>query len=822
MAADLRYIEAWRRNPTPSKTPLHVRLDVPDGVSYAPDQLNPHNASKRLFVVPPLPEPAEMLYDFGAAIARYEERNGQWEGGDDRFTIGEEEAEDSATSEHVAAAASASNDAIGQDVQNAKDAEEPKPHDEQASKDVKEVPAAKEAEPRAAAEEAEPQPSMVKTSDSGAEDATQNEAKEATKAKADADSGAMETTPGDVPTVSRESAPDDSKGETAEREDQAEKDGGNEAKGSEERKMDRKEKRKEKKKAKKKAQREAQAEGTQAGGDEQGDEKGDEAEKGDIRKAEGQAAEPSAEGKRVEEQTAEKPAEEKSAENKSQEETTSEERIPGDKSEEKGPENKSEEKGPENKSEEKGPENKSEVQSEEKSPENEAEGKPAESKASKPAKDESTKESIGGDKELAEPVAEAASTPLPADDASQSVASSSVRRAADSDTQSIRSVDTTASVSSVRTSASTQSRTATSLLAQKERTGLPRVVRNQLTENEFRPPPSITGKYSTHPWSAKPYKMLRATDTLAGHPAGRDPGTTWEQVSGYGVVGEDAPKDRMMPSAGNALHALFVPDPRPWRPLRLVRRSDPRQLLLMCAGTALTPGEAKAARAFHKVEQRAPTEPALASYFGSTENTDLRGGLGFVSCPTPEMCSEFTGLPNDAGDPGRLENNFSRRLERPGWLQHTSKRRAALRSVLAALEYAQWEEEGFDKLVIATHHAWIVRGITEDIWEWRSNQWRLLREGPLGIPGENVPDRDLWELLDLAVRHYEDIDCNCRFWHIPRALNGEAVRLAERGALKDNQQPSTVRWTRRRNTAQAPVPPRRIPAVGAHNAPSRR
>lgn len=815
MAADLRYIEAWRRNPTPSKTPLHVRLDVPDGVSYAPDQLNPHNASKRLFVVPPLPEPAEMLYDFGAAIARYEERNGQWEGGDDRFTIGEEEAEDSATSEQVAAAASASSDAIGHDVQNAKDTEESKiPDDEQASKDVKEVPAAKEAEPQAAAEEVEPQPSTVKTSDSGAEDATQNEAKEpsadsdkeATKAKADADAGPTHTTPGDAPNVSREDAPDDSKeGETAEPENQAEKDGSNEAKSSEERKVDRKEKRKEKKKAKKKAQREAQAqEGTQADGEEQADEKGDEAEKGDIRKAE--------------DQTAEEPTEEKSAEDKSQEETTREERITGDKSEEKGPEDKSEEKGPEDESEEKGPEDKSEVQ--EKSAENEAEGKPAERKTTKPAKDESTKESAGDEKEPVEPVAEAASTPLPADDASQSAPSSSARRAADSDAQSMRSVDTMASVSSVRTNAST--RTATSLLAHKERTGLPRVVRNQLTENEFRPPPSITGEYSTHPWSAKPYKMLRATDTLAGHPVGRDPGTTWEQVSGYGVVGEDAPKDRMIPSAGNALHALFVPDPRPWRPLRLVRRSDPRQLLLMCAGTALTPGEAKAARAFYKVEQRAPTEPALASYFGSTENTDLRGGLGFVSCPTPEMYSEFTGLPKDAVDPGRLENNFSRRLERPGWLQHTNKRRAALRSVLAALEYAQWEEEGFDKLVIATHHAWIVRGITEDIWEWRSNQWRLLREGPLGIPGENVPDRDLWELLDQAVRHYEDIDCNCRFWHIPRALNGEAVRLAERGALKDNQQPSTVRWTRRHNTAQAPVPPHRIPAVGAHNAPSRR
>ncbi|SOV07862.1 uncharacterized protein UDID_19601 [Ustilago sp. UG-2017a] len=36
---------------------------------------------------------------------------------------------------------------------------------------------------------------------------------------------------------------------------------------------------------------------------------------------------------------------------------------------------------------------------------------------------------------------------------------------------------------------------------------------------------------------------------------------------------------------------LFLPDPRPWRPLRYVRKIDPRQLLILCAGAALTPGQ---------------------------------------------------------------------------------------------------------------------------------------------------------------------------------------------------------------------------------------
>ena len=66
---------------------------------------------------------------------------------------------------------------------------------------------------------------------------------------------------------------------------------------------------------------------------------------------------------------------------------------------------------------------------------------------------------------------------------------------------------------------------------------------------------------------------------------------------------------------------------------------------------------------------------------------------------------------NQPIDLARVEPNFSRRLERPEFPHETTKRRAALRSVIAALEYIPWEEEGFDKIVIATHHGWIVRGI---------------------------------------------------------------------------------------------------------------
>lgn len=44
------------------------------------------------------------------------------------------------------------------------------------------------------------------------------------------------------------------------------------------------------------------------------------------------------------------------------------------------------------------------------------------------------------------------------------------------------------------------------------------------------------------------------------------------------------------------------------------------------------------------------------------------------------------------------------------------------------------------------------------IWEWRQNNWRFTHDAPGAIPGGDVPDRDLWELLDYVVRQYELVE----------------------------------------------------------------
>lgn len=360
------------------------------------------------------------------------------------------------------------------------------------------------------------------------------------------------------------------------------------------------------------------------------------------------------------------------------------------------------------------------------------------------------------------------------------------------------------SLSSTRSNLSQRSNyTATTLYANKNPDGLPRQVRHNLKESAFKYPASVgSAKFKHQVWRAPKEVQLRSAELLSGHPKDRDPGTQWSAVNNYGGEGQVTIASGSM----QMISELFVPDPRPWHPLRLVRRSNPRQLLLLCAGTALNPGQAKAAELAFNVAEEAKqhkdiTKKSLASYFGSTENTSLRGGLGVVFCPTPEICAacDYPILPKDKD---RVELNFSRRLERPDYLHRTTSHRAALRSAIAALEYVRWEAEGFDKIVIGTHHSWIVKGITRDIWEWRRNNWRLISECVLGMPGDDVPDRDLWELLDHVVRQYEEIDCNCRFWHITKDTNTASVRLAELGALKNDQQPATVRWTRRPTPVQ--------------------
>lgn len=355
---------------------------------------------------------------------------------------------------------------------------------------------------------------------------------------------------------------------------------------------------------------------------------------------------------------------------------------------------------------------------------------------------------------------------------------------------------------SVYTSGSTKSKYAPSVSAfsvmadrslQGKLNNLPAEVQRNLHVKDYKVPPSINKKDDgKRPWDSSTWSSNRAFEMLNQQPKGRDSGSQWTAISGAG----DTTSSTSQEVTTDIISALFVPDPRSWHPYRFVRRTNPRQVLVMCAGTALSPHQIKSVEVAHRVAAgmipREEAAKSLASYYSTTENTNLQAGLGFIYSPDKAICDAL----HENFDATRVEKNFARRLERPEFPATTTRHRAALRSVIAALEYIRWEEEGFDKIVLATHHGWIVRGISHDIWEWRQNGWKFMRNSVLGLPGENVPDRDLWELLDYVVRQYESIDCNCRFWHIPKSANKEAIALAEMGALKTNQQPSTVRWTK--------------------------
>ncbi|WFD23693.1 hypothetical protein MEQU1_002387 [Malassezia equina] len=357
-------------------------------------------------------------------------------------------------------------------------------------------------------------------------------------------------------------------------------------------------------------------------------------------------------------------------------------------------------------------------------------------------------------------------------------------------------------VTSVYTSGSTTSKyapsvSAFSVMADRSLHGklnnLPAEVQRNLHVKDYKIPPSINTKDDgKKPWDSSTWSSNRAFEMLNQQPKGRDSGSQWTAISGAG----DTTSSISQEVTTDIIAALFVPDPRSWHPYRFVRRTNPRQVLVMCAGTALSPHQIKSTEVAHRVAAgmipREEAAKSLASYYSTTENTNLQAGLGFIYSPDKAICDAL----HENFDATRVEKNFARRLERPEFPATTTRHRAALRSVIAALEYIRWEEEGFDKIVLATHHGWIVRGISHDIWEWRQNGWKFMRNSVLGLPGENVPDRDLWELLDYVVRQYESIDCNCRFWHIPKSANKEAIALAEMGALKTNQQPSTVRWTK--------------------------
>ncbi len=317
-----------------------------------------------------------------------------------------------------------------------------------------------------------------------------------------------------------------------------------------------------------------------------------------------------------------------------------------------------------------------------------------------------------------------------------------------------------------------------------------------------RPPPGTTGNSSkaSAPWEAEGRSSHRAFDrptreekqrgiaafddvsgqgrvpTVAEAEIGRDSSGASSLSSDAASLAPSTTRTARLSSTAQLRPAdLFIADPRPYRPLRYVRRTDPRQVLLCSGGCAIDSAQAASLAAAKAALEAgggvaAPpstadierTHKAMLSMYGGVV---LRGGIGVVYCPEEDPWSEH--IMSDSAslrttatafNSVRKEPNLSRRLERPPEFSETNQRRAALRAACAALEYTSWEEEGFDKIVLACAERWIVEGISSWIWSWRANGWKLSGDSPLGIGGEQVPDRDLWELLDHLVKSYEKIE----------------------------------------------------------------
>ena len=112
--------------------------------------------------------------------------------------------------------------------------------------------------------------------------------------------------------------------------------------------------------------------------------------------------------------------------------------------------------------------------------------------------------------------------------------------------------------------------------------------------------------------------------------------------------------------------------------------------------------------------------------------------------------------------------------------QHRIEITAALRAVVAALEFKLWGSEGWSQVTIATDNKLLFEGITHHIAKWVTKRW--LEEGSKHRP----PSRELWcRALNLInVQAY--YGCEVKFWLVTAEQNKETADMARTIAPSDS------------------------------------
>lgn len=194
-----------------------------------------------------------------------------------------------------------------------------------------------------------------------------------------------------------------------------------------------------------------------------------------------------------------------------------------------------------------------------------------------------------------------------------------------------------------------------------------------------------------------------------------------------------------------------------------------------------------------KIQDTLPTSslsdlfPATPVSGGQTVRFIYRDDPGKLLLYIDGACTD-NGQPNPRGGWAVVygpTDDASGRLEEKGPFGHESvptSNRAELRAAIAALRLRNWEQDGFDGMVIATDSSYVVDGATGWTQGWTVNGWRTQS-------GRAVKNKDLWELLLGEVERWADRGFQITFWKIPRELNVGADALAKAAASMARPEP---------------------------------
>ncbi|KAI0155118.1 hypothetical protein GGR57DRAFT_464118 [Xylariaceae sp. FL1272] len=108
-----------------------------------------------------------------------------------------------------------------------------------------------------------------------------------------------------------------------------------------------------------------------------------------------------------------------------------------------------------------------------------------------------------------------------------------------------------------------------------------------------------------------------------------------------------------------------------------------------------------------------------------------------------------------------------------GEKHNVTSNRAKLRAVIAALEFREWQQEGWRSIVVATDLEYVVFGATRWLAAWAKRGWKKRKSG-------FVTNRDLWEELHGIIDRLALLGTNVSFWLIrSRSPVGEASALVQ-------------------------------------------